>query len=257
MKQFLLAFALLVVGCKKSEPAKDQPGGSGAAKVADPGKTPEVPPRTAPPTAEVLAQFDKACDAGVATACYDSGMRRARGDGTGQDRVAGVVWLEKGCKLDDAESCALLAGFVGVGEGGVPQDRQRAFDLYQRTCPKVPSSCTLLAGFYGRGELVAPDGAKAIGLVEQGCNAGHAKGCEDLANRYADGDGVDRNVARAFELATKACNLEAMNCEALGAFYIGGTGTDRDSTKGRELVEKACKAGSARACEGMRLLNGQ
>jgi TPR repeat protein len=48
-----------------------------------------------------------------------------------------------------------------------------------------------------------------------------------------------------------------MNCEALGAFYIGGTGTDRDSTKGRELVEKACKAGSARACEGMRLLNGQ
>ena len=228
--------------------------GSAAARSTKPA---DLPASSAPGTPEVLAKFDAACDGGYGAACFDAGMRRAKGMGTARNRVAGVAWLEKGCRLDDAESCGLLAGFIGTGDEGVPMDVKRAVDLHTKLCPRQPASCTVLASYYGRGEVVAKDEAKAMQLLQQGCEAGDGRGCEDLANRLANGDGIAKDQKRAFEIAKKACDADAYNCETLGAFYIGGTGVTKDTPTGVTYVEKACKAGSKKACEGVDVLNGR
>jgi uncharacterized protein len=246
----IIAGLLIVIACGEEKPS---PGAGSAAGAA--GSS--VPDSKAPPTAEMLAKFDAACDGGTGRACFDAGMRRAQGLGTARDRVAAVSWLEKGCRLDDARSCGLLAGFLGVGSEGVAKDQKRAFELHQKACPRNPASCTVLVGYYFEGKVVPQDKAKAMAMLEMGCRAGDGKGCEDLANRLEKGNGIAMDKARAVETARKACDLDPMYCETLGAFYIGGTGVAKDSARGESLVEKACNGGSKQACKGLRILRGE
>jgi len=135
----------------------------------------------------VLAKFDAACDGGYGPACFDAGMRRAQGMGTTKDRVAGAAWMEKGCRLDDAESCSILAGFLALGEQGVAQDKARAVELHTKACPRVATSCRLLAQYYGRGEIVPQDLAKAMSLLDQACKAGDEPACKQAAEHRANG----------------------------------------------------------------------
>lgn len=204
MKKLSVVCVLVIalVACKKKEPAAAQQGsaafaatpaaGSAAAPAA--AKPPaaarpaDLPEASAPATAEVLAKFDAACDGGYAPACYDSGMRRAKGMGTAEDRPAGLKWLEKGCNQDDAESCGLLAGFLAVGGNGVTQDKARAIELHRKACPKAPTSCRLLANYYGRGEVVAKDLPKAMGLLDQACKGGDHDACAQAEQLRASGE---------------------------------------------------------------------
>jgi TPR repeat protein len=199
MLKHVMVCVVLLAGCGKKEQAAET--GSAAAKPAAgsaaapagsaeaPAPTPAAapPPRTSPATAEMLAKFDAACDAGHGTACFDAGMRRAQGMGTAKDRVAGASWLDKGCKLDDAESCALLAGFVATGQESVPMDKARAIELHTKACPRVATSCRMLAQYYGRGEIVKQDLAKAMSLLDQACTAGDQPACKQAADHRANG----------------------------------------------------------------------
>ena len=199
MTKHVLVCLVVLAGCgKKKEEATGTETGSAAQKptagaAAAPGPTPaaappaDLPPSSAPGTAEVLAKFDAACDGGYGKACFDSGMRRAKGMGTAQDRVAGASWLDKGCKLDDAESCGLLASFVALGQEGVPMDKARAIELHAKACPRVATSCRLLAQYYGRGEVVKQDLAKAMSLLDQACTAGDQAACTEAADHRANG----------------------------------------------------------------------
>lgn len=164
--------------------ATTPPAATPPAAVAKPA---DLPPSSAPATAENLAKFDAACDGGYAKACFDAGMRRAQGMGAPRDRVAATTWLEKGCKLDEAESCSLLAGFLALGEEGVTKDKARAVELHGKACPRVATSCRMLAGYYGRGEIVKQDIAKAMGLLDQACTAGDQAACKQAAEHRANG----------------------------------------------------------------------
>src|SRR5258706_1737332 len=104
--RIVLAVIVMLCGCDKKgagSGANATAVGSGSAfgsgRAASKPVPVDLPKRSAPGTPEVLAQFDKACDGGTGIACYDSAMRRAMGMGATKDRVAAVVWLEKGCKL--------------------------------------------------------------------------------------------------------------------------------------------------------------
>lgn len=211
MLKHVVVCTVLLAGCgKKKEQAASTEAGSAAAKPTagavepagsaaaaveptPPAAKPaaaapaDLPPSSAPGTPEVLAKFDAACDGGYGPACFDAGMRRAKGMGTTQDRPAGATWLEKGCKLDDAESCGLLAGFLALGEQGVAQDKARAVELHQKACPKRPVSCRLLAQYYGRGEIVPQDTAKAMSLLDQACKGGDQDACKQAADHRANG----------------------------------------------------------------------
>jgi uncharacterized protein len=260
----VLACVMAPIGCgNKQAPGAGSGSGTGSATAtttgsatATPAKPADLPRHDAPPTAEVLAKFDAACDAKTATACFDSGMRRAKGMGTARDRVAAVPWLEKGCKLDDAESCGLLAGFLGTGDEGVPKDAKRAFELHQKACPRRPASCSVLANYYGAGEVVPKDEAKAMALLEQGCNAGDGGGCEDLASRLAKGDAIAKDEKRAVEVAHKACDTDAYDCTTLGILYYQGIGVAKDAGQAKLYVGKACKAGSQKGCKALAALAG-
>lgn len=260
---------LLATACGKSGSVsggnESSAGGSQVAAPADPAApSPSaappapagLPKRSAPATAEVLATFDRFCQDAVKTACFDAGMRRALGKGTPRDRPAAVAWLEKGCTLDDPESCNMLAGFLLLGDEGVPLDMKRALELHVRTCPKMAASCTSAAGMHMRGEGTAPDDRRAFELLEQGCRDGDGRGCELLAQHAMSGDGLPKDETRAVELARKACTLQPQYCETLGSYYIAGQGVPKSSNEGIALIEKACSAGSSKACEGLEVLRG-
>lgn len=255
-KLVLLAAALAACKGKGSPGAGSATAGSATVATKPPPNL-EIPPSNAAATAEILAKFDAACTAGAAKACFDSGMRRAKGMGTTADRVAALTWLEKGCTGDDMESCNLLAGFLATGDQGVSKDTKRAFDLHAKACPRLAAACTSLSFFYGSGEVVPKDIAKAVSLLEQGCNGGDGAGCEKLAALYEKGVVVPADAAKAFSWAQKACDTDAYNCETLGAYYLGGTGTAEDHDKGVSYVQKACTAGSQKACDGLKILNGE
>ena len=195
-KSYLVLCALVIASCGKKDHAKSEPAAAGSAATA--GSTPaagpkrgekpaDLPPASAPGTAEVLAKFDAACDAGYAPACYDSGMRRAKGMGTPEDRPAALPWLEKGCNGDDGESCALMAGFYGTGDKGVPLDKAKAVALHTKACVHVPTSCRILSGYYGEGVVVPRDSPKAMALLDQACKAGDQPSCQEAAQHRADG----------------------------------------------------------------------
>jgi hypothetical protein len=211
MTKYLVACVLVLVACKKKEegvaagPAPGSAVGSAAGSAAPTPSEPtpaaaeaaapkpaaakpaDLPPASAPGTPEILAKFDAACDGGYGPACFDSGMRRAKGMGTAADRPAATAWLDKGCTLDDAESCGLLAGFVATGQEGVRQDKAKAIELHAKACPKRPVSCRLLAAYYGRGEIVTKDLAKAMSLLDQACKAGDQDACKQAADHRASG----------------------------------------------------------------------
>jgi TPR repeat protein len=202
-----LVCLVILVGCGKkkdeTETAAAKPATPPSASPTPPAATPaaadtaapkpaaakpaDLPPASAPGTAEILAKFDAACDGGYGPACYDAGMRRAKGMGTDKNRVAATTWLEKGCKLDDADCCSLLAGFFATGDEGVTKDRPRAVEMHRKACPRVPTSCRLLAAYYGRGEVVPQDIAKAMELLDQACKAGDQQACAQAADHRAKG----------------------------------------------------------------------
>jgi len=139
----------------------------------------EAPPaRNAPMTPENLAKFEKACDAGVGSACFDAGMRILSPK---QDGVAALVWLEKGCKKDDNDSCGMMASLYSARKYGVPKDAKRAFDIHLKQCPKVASDCRLIAAYYKDGEVVAKDQKKVLEYLKLACDKGDKKGCDALA----------------------------------------------------------------------------
>jgi uncharacterized protein len=137
------------------------------------------PARNAAMTQENLVKFEKACDAGSAPACFDAGMRILSPT---KDGGAAMVWLEKGCKRDDADSCGMVASLLGSGKYGVAKDAKRAFAIHNKLCPKVASDCRLIASYYKDGEIVPKDQKKVLQFLKLACDGGDKQGCDALAS---------------------------------------------------------------------------
>jgi len=195
MLRRLVVCGFVLVGCGKDNDSTQSTGTASASTkpaIPTPPKLttapPDLPQRYAEDTPEVLAKFDSICDSGYGPACFDSGMRRAKGMGTKNDRPAATEWLEKGCNLDDLESCSLLGSFYGMGDEGVKQNKPRAVELHTKACSgTVPISCRLLAGYYMRGEIVKRDPAKAMALLDQACKANDPPACRQAEQHRKDG----------------------------------------------------------------------
>jgi TPR repeat protein len=120
--------------------------------------------------------------------CRELGLGLAGGGEAQAARAFG--YLETGCKLNDAASCAGLAAALDFGRG-VAKDKRRAFASYQRACGRGDqNACNAVAMTHALGvEGVAKrDPAKGVALLERACAAGAPAACLNLAERLGGSD---------------------------------------------------------------------
>jgi hypothetical protein len=87
--------------------------------------------KNGPPDFEAaIALLDRACKAGEKIACQDAGAI-ANDDLADPGRAAG--FLERGCVLDDAVCCGVLAIFHMQGVG-VEKDEKKSIELLDKSC---------------------------------------------------------------------------------------------------------------------------
>lgn len=96
-------------------------------------------------------------------------------------------FLQTGCALKDAASCAGAAAALDFGRG-VARDRKRALAFYEKGCAlKDQRACTAVAMFHALGVEGAAkkDPTKGAALLARACAAGEGGACLNLAERDA------------------------------------------------------------------------
>jgi hypothetical protein len=87
------------------------------------------------------------------------------------------VLFERACDDDEPEGCLELAISHETGRG-VPQDYERAGDLYRDVCEgDVAIACARLADLHAKGAGVFRDEKMAERLRQKACTLGHAESC--------------------------------------------------------------------------------
>ena len=176
-------------------------------------------------SSEVLGEFDGFCEQGDRMACAWWGMRSlGAAFNQGPDpsvaalRTKLIERLEPVCRVKATQdelqtygvnpqtlSCNSVAPFFEHGIG-VPQDRDRAMQLWQMSCDAEDAhACAQVAYFTHNGWGTQADAQVARTLYAQACERHSAMACANLATIFMRGDGVARDFAKAAALLDRAC----------------------------------------------------
>lgn len=173
------------------------------------------------------------------------------------DVVAAIAPLQKGCGLVPSDgvmtepravSCRRLADLTVMGQG-VPADRQKAVELYERACSiKAPSGCQQ-AGALKALEPNATSQAVAQSLFAQGCASGDEESCLALERV-----GLARNLRAEGALAVSAALDDSCTKSGTGSacFEMAKVHDKMKAfAEARRYFDLGCRAGFARACTAM------
>ena len=190
-----------------------------AAGCAGWGKPIDVWPGGSPSLEEAVSGFDKACEAGLQTACVN------------------------------------LGAFVLIGQG-TPKDRARAHKLFQDACDAGnPGGCgeSATLAYIGYAEQ-APDRAKAFTLMKKACDGGELDACANSNSFLARGAGTSANPTQAYEAVQALCTEHKVGCGTLAGFALDGLGTTANPTEARRLFQEQCADGAGQDCFDLALL---
>jgi hypothetical protein len=157
---------------------------------------------------------EKACEAGNAKACIDTGARYLLGrEGRTKDETKAAAKLKKACDLGSVDGCETYARMLDEGRG-VPKDTATANTLFTKACDmKAGGACRSL------GLNLPTKDPKRIALFEKACELDDGLGCVGLGAAYLHGDqGVKKDPVKAKTFLQKACKLgQQKACEKAGA----------------------------------------
>ena len=157
------------------------------------------------------AAWEKACDLGDATSCFNTGWHLEQELGARQDLRRALTFYERACDLGMAAGC-VNAGFAHERGQGIQADAMRAVRAYRRACEGTPCEggeplgCANLGTLYHNGIGVARDHATAALLFERACAEGNAEGCIRFADLVTAGEAVPQNAQKARESLMRACS---------------------------------------------------
>ena len=210
-----------------------------------------------------VAHFTEACQLKYPNACTNLGNNYALGRGIAYDPIKAMQFYKDGCDLKDPAACKLLETYPPqfvdlsrescrvdrVGNGchnlglaylagiGVPVDREKARELFAKSCDLGDrGGCNRLAEMYtGEGGEPA-DWAKVYAIYEKQCaDAGDGAACNELGYYVESGKGGKADAARALALYQRGCGLDDYaSCENLASTYDA-----KDKVKAKELSDKA------------------
>ena len=241
--------------------------------------------------ADAVAQFDKACDMGLLTACVNEGALILVGQGGPRDRTRAQGLFQRACDGGDPGGCGESATLALQDRVSAPRDDKKGFTLMKEACDGGELDacanvsvlrlldrgdggaksdalaqlkgfcdskglwCDSLGDLYAAGAGgLAKDPAEARRLYEKACadGTGHTGTCSLYADVLRSGAGGAKDVAKAKDVLTKACDHNDFEaCTDLGFLYEDGTGVARDAAKARSLYEKGCNMGHAMSCNAL------
>jgi len=138
-----------------------------------------------------LEYLDRACAAGAANACAESGDRWLQGDL--RDPARAIAALQRGCDASSAAACVRLARVYEEGDGASP-NAKTGLDFREKACAAGDGrSCRRLAG-------VSEEPARVADLLRKGCDGGDAVSCALSAKEPAM---VQRQLQEATSGAAK------------------------------------------------------
>ena len=108
------------------------------------------------------------------------GFLESEGEGVRRDPVRAAEFYQRACDGGIASGCFQFALLHAYGDG-VPRDQARATESYRRACDgDYMSGCAALARSYYRGDGISQDRSVAQELFERACEGGHQDACEQL-----------------------------------------------------------------------------
>ena len=129
-----------------------------------------------------------------------------KGSNLKSDKEKASSWYEKACNNGIASACYNLALDNFEGQG-VEQNYQKALELFTKACDMGHvSACRNLAIMYAFGKGANKNYNKAASLYKKLCNTDDAHGCYALATMYEAGIGVEQDIGKALWLYKKACD---------------------------------------------------
>lgn len=230
----------------------------------------------------------RACETGSGYACFSQGADLVEKGGDGGAQRARPL-LERSCAADVGAACALLAGVLVQGRGGLKKDAAAATAFATRACDlREPQGCDFLAET-NEGRSASSDQAafadeqEKLRVYRKYCDRGGAEACSvpafSLGDR-AERSGELRDMEEVVSLLQKGCRHGSMRscnvlghvakdavracdagnpgqCLVAGFVYAQGTSIPRvngpsypkDEAEAGKAFEKACKGGQKAACE--------
>ena len=188
--------------------------------------------------------------AGTAEGWFEHGVQHY---GRGAYEGAAGCW-ERAVEMKHARSHALLSRMLIDGRQGVPQDRQRAFELASAGASMgCAHSKGVLANCYGEGYGVAVDRARSLMLGRESAAVGSCHGQFVLGVCYLWGDGVAKNLLEAVRLLRLASAQGHARAQcALGfLLYDGAAGVASDKAAAVQLWRSAVEDGDSEAQDNL------
>jgi hypothetical protein len=185
-----------------------------------------------------------ACLSGSGAACFAVAIETHPDSATG-------AWYQRGCDLDDLDSCQGLswfATFYGTHEDFVrATDRQHALEAKRLAAARAKcdahdeKACQEAGVWLALGTGAPKDQAAAIALLDASCGRGNLEGCEAIVV-------VAEDAATRERYARRACHEgRADSCgELLGLW--GAPNAPHAPAFARAELTRLCKAKHADAC---------
>jgi TPR repeat protein/tRNA A-37 threonylcarbamoyl transferase component Bud32 len=254
----------------------------GCAGWGDSVKT--VPAGTPVNATDAAAAFQRACDAGLTTACVNLGALVYIGRGVTRDRARAEKLFADTCFRGDPSACGEQGSALVTVRMDHPRDVRGGFGFLERACKggekdaciaigtmmlnstpdrgrEAEGAKTLLKlrdeGVYSH-DLVQmfETGADGIDkneklardLALQWCQRDSR--CPDAAYYLQRGIGGPKEESRSIDLLVRGCdNDDLVSCTELGQEYMDGHLVGKDPTRAVSLFKKACDEGEPDGCD--------
>ena len=208
-----------------------------------------------------LEWYNKAANAGNATAMYSIGYMYDYGEGVEQDYSKALEWYNKAANAGNSAAINNI-GYMYEFSEGVEQDYSKALEWYNKAVNAGNAAAwynkAVNAGnaaamnnigrMYEFGKGVEQDYTKSLEWYNKAANAGNATAMYNIGYMYDCGEGVEQDYSKALEWYNKAANAgntAAMN--NIGYMYDYGKGVEQDCSKALEWLKKAADAGNSAA----------
>jgi S1-C subfamily serine protease/TPR repeat protein len=129
------------------------------------------------------------------------------------DHEGAAGFLDRGCALRNAESCAEL-GLLTLAGSGVTASVPRGRALLSKACRASDSGACVQLGDSLASEVAVGQMEAAFALYSYACEQGHAEGCFDQGQLLELGSGTHRSWREAKRAFARACVLNGGSAKA-------------------------------------------
>lgn len=178
----------------------------------------------APQYEQALHWYEAGSELNEAEAVEMAGQYHRAGLGTVPNAEKALQYIQKGIQQFNSSFSKTELALCYESGFGVPQDYQKAFEMYLSACEAdYPYACYRAGLYYRDGvhsEQNTPDFDKSFAAFSKAANLGYKLAEYEMAKATFYGEGVEQNVAKALEMYTQ--NLEDKIWDAavdLGLYY--------------------------------------